>query len=125
MCRFGNRRRVCCFGTITKALLSLFHSWTCCISIILTRRGKLLAIAVCGTFGAVKEHCSFLYAQTMAKHVFLTIAFAPSFTGESGGQSRYIASTNINTEDFQAAVDFLPVQDNVAPERIGITDICW
>ena len=85
----------------------------------------MLAIAVCGTFGAVKEHCSFLYAQTMAKHVFLTIAFAPSFTGENGGQSRYIASTNINTEDFQAAVDFLPVQDNVAPERIGITDICW
>ena len=86
--------------------------------------GKLPAIAVCGPFGAVKEQCSGLYAQTMAERGFLTIAFDPSFTGESGGQSRYMASPDINTEDFQAAVDFLSVQDNVDPERIGIIGIC-
>ena len=86
--------------------------------------GKLPAIAVCGPFGAVKEQCSGLYAQTMAERGFLTIAFDPSFTGESGGQPRYMASPDINTEDFQAAVDFLSVQDNVDPERIGIIGIC-
>lgn len=86
--------------------------------------GKLAAIAVCGPFGAVKEQCSGLYAQTMAKRGFLTIAFDPSFTGESGGQPRYMASPDINTEDFQAAVDFLSVQDNVDPERIVIIGIC-
>ena len=69
--------------------------------------GKLPAIAVCGPFGAVKEQCSGLYAQTLAERGFLTIAFDPSFTGESGGQPRYMASPDINTEDFQAAVDFL------------------
>ncbi len=86
--------------------------------------GKLAAIAVCGPFGAVKEQSSGLYAQTMAERGFLTIAFDPSFTGESGGQPRYVASPDINTEDFSAAVDFLSVQDNVDPERIGIIGIC-
>lgn len=87
-------------------------------------REKLPAIAVCGPFGAVKEQASGLYAQTMAERGFLTIAFDPSFTGESGGIPRYVASPDINTEDFQAAVDFLSVQDNVDPERIGIIGIC-
>ncbi len=86
--------------------------------------GKMPAIAVSGPFGAVKEQCSGLYAQTMAERGFLTIAFDPSFTGESGGEPRYMASPDINTEDFQAAVDFLSVQDNVDPERIGIIGIC-
>ena len=72
---------------------------------------KLAAIAVSGPFGAVKEQSSGLYAQTMAERGFLTIAFDPSFTGESGGEPRYMASPDINTEDFQAAVDFLSVQD--------------
>lgn len=87
-------------------------------------QGKLPAIAVSGPFGAVKEQASGLYAQTMAERGFLTIAFDPSFTGESGGFPRYVASPDINTEDFQAAVDFLSVQDNVDPERIGIIGIC-
>lgn len=86
--------------------------------------GRLAAIAVCGPFGAVKEQASGLYAQTMAERGFLTIAFDPSFTGESGGEPRYMASPDINTEDFQAAVDFLSVQENVDPERIGIIGIC-
>ena len=86
--------------------------------------GKLAAIAVSGPFGAVKEQSSGLYAQTMAERGFLTIAFDPSFTGESGGMPRYVASPDINTEDFQAAVDFLSVQDNVDPECIGIIGIC-
>ncbi|HCA04472.1 MAG TPA: alpha/beta hydrolase [Ruminococcaceae bacterium] len=86
--------------------------------------GKLAAIAVCGPFGAVKEQCSGLYAQTMAERGFLTIAFDPSFTGESGGSPRYMASPDINTEDFQAAVDFLSVQENVDSEKIGIIGIC-
>ena len=86
--------------------------------------GKLAAIAMCGPFGAVKEQCSGLYAQTLAERGFLTIAFDPSFTGESGGEPRYTASPDINTEDFQAAVDFLSIQDNVDPERIGILGIC-
>ena len=86
--------------------------------------GKLAAIAVCGPFGAVKEQCSGLYAQTLAERGFLTIAFDPSFTGESGGQPRYVASPDINTEDFCAAVDFLSLQENVDPERIGILGIC-
>ena len=85
---------------------------------------KLPAIAVCGPFGAVKEQCSGLYAQTLAERGFLTIAFDPSFTGESGGQPRYMASPDINTEDFMAAVDFLSVQDNIDAERIGILGIC-
>lgn len=89
-----------------------------------TYEGKLPAIAVCGSFGAVKEQCAGLYAQTMAEKGFLTIAFDPSFTGESGGQPRYVASPDMNTEDFQAAVDFLSVQDNVDSERIGIIGIC-
>ncbi|MBE6529186.1 MAG: alpha/beta hydrolase [Ruminococcaceae bacterium] len=87
-------------------------------------KGKLAAIAVSGPFGAVKEQCSGLYAQEMATRGFLTIAFDPSFTGESGGEPRYMASPDINTEDFQAAVDFLSVQPNVDPERIGIIGIC-
>ena len=86
--------------------------------------GRLPAIAVCGPFGAVKEQSSGLYAQTMAESGFLTLAFDPSFTGESGGQPRYVASPDINMEDFCAAVDFLSVQDNVDPERIGIIGIC-
>lgn len=86
--------------------------------------GKLAAIAVSGPFGAVKEQSSGLYAQTMAEHGFLTIAFDPSYTGESGGTPRYVSSPDINTEDFQAAVDFLSVQENVDPESIGIIGIC-
>lgn len=86
--------------------------------------GKLPAIAVCGPFGAVKEQCSGLYAQTMAERGFLTIAFDPSFTGESGGDVRFMASPDINTEDFMAAVDFLSLNDMVDPERIGIIGIC-
>lgn len=86
--------------------------------------GLLPAVAVCGPFGAVKEQCSGLYAQALAERGFLTIAFDPSFTGESGGSPRYVASPDINTEDFQAAVDCLSVQENVDPERIGILGIC-
>ena len=86
--------------------------------------GELAAIAVCGPFGAVKEQAAGLYAQTMAERGFLTIAFDPSFTGESGGTPRYMASPDINTEDFQAAVDFLSVQDNVDRSKIGIIGIC-
>ena len=86
--------------------------------------GKLPAIAVSGPFGAVKEQCSGLYAQTMAERGFLTIAFDPSYTGESGGFPRYMASPDINTEDFMAAVDFLSVQDNVDANKIGIIGIC-
>ena len=85
---------------------------------------KLPALAVCGPFGAVKEQSSGLYAQIMAERGFLTIAFDPSFTGESGGEPRYVASPDINTEDFSAAVDFLSVQDSVDPERIGVIGIC-
>ena len=88
------------------------------------KTGKLPAIAVCGPFGAVKEQCSGLYAQTMAEQGFLAIAFDPSFTGESGGVPRYMASPDINTEDFMAAVDFLSLNDAVDPDRIGIIGIC-
>ena len=88
------------------------------------KEGRLPAIAVCGPFGAVKEQCSGLYAQTMAERGFLTIAFDPSFTGESGGNVRYMASPDINTEDFMAAVDFLSLNDRVDPDRIGIIGIC-
>lgn len=86
--------------------------------------GKLAAIAVSGPFGAVKEQSSGLYAQTLAERGFLTIAFDPSFTGESGGQPRNVASPDINTEDFSAAVDYLTTLDNVDAERIGILGIC-
>ena len=86
--------------------------------------GKLPAIAVSGPFGAVKEQCSGLYAQTMAERGFLTIAFDPSFTGESGGQPRFMASPDINTEDFMAAVDFLSLNEKVDADRIGIIGIC-
>ena len=86
--------------------------------------GKLPAIAVCGPFGAVKEQSSGLYAQEMAERGFLTIAFDPSFTGESGGETKYMASADFSTEDYQSAVDFLSVQDNVDPEKIGIIGIC-
>ncbi len=86
--------------------------------------GKLPAIAVCGPFGAVKEQCSGLYAQTMAERGYLTVAFDPSFTGESGGRVRYMASPDVNTEDFMAAVDFLSLCDGVDPDRVGIIGIC-
>ena len=89
-----------------------------------TVKGQLAAIAISGPFGAVKEQSSGLYGQTLAEKGFLTIAFDPSFTGESGGSPRYVASPDINTEDFQAAVDFLSVQDTVDPEKIGILGIC-
>ena len=85
---------------------------------------KLPAIAVSGPFGAVKEQASGLYAQTMAEKGFVALAIDPSFTGESGGQPRYTASPDINTEDFQAAVDFLSLHDRVDPEKIGIIGIC-
>lgn len=87
-------------------------------------KGKLPALAVSGPFGAVKEQASGLYAQTMAERGFLTLAFDPSYTGESGGESRNVASPDINTEDFMAAVDFLSVQENVDPDQIGIIGIC-
>ena len=87
-------------------------------------QGKHPAIAVFGPFGAVKEQCAGLYAQSMAERGFLTIAFDPSFTGESGGNVRYMASPDINTEDFMAAVDFLSLSDRVDPARIGIIGIC-
>ncbi len=86
--------------------------------------GKLPALAVSGPFGAVKEQCSGLYAQTMAERGFLTIAFDPSYTGESGGEPRYMASPDINTEDFMAAVDFLSLNEKVDSEHIGIIGIC-
>ena len=86
--------------------------------------GKLPAIAVSGPFGAVKEQASGLYAQEMAKRGFLTIAFDPSFTGESGGYPRYMASPDINTEDFQAAIDFLSNLEEVDKDKIGIIGIC-
>lgn len=86
--------------------------------------GKMPAIAVSGPFGAVKEQSSGLYAQTLAERGFLTIAFDPSFTGESSGEPRQVASPDINTEDFCAAVDYLSTRDDVDPERIGILGIC-
>ena len=86
--------------------------------------GKMAAIAISGPFGAVKEQSSGLYAQTLAERGFLTIAFDPSFTGESGGAPRYMASPDINTEDFMASVDYLVNRDDVDPERVGILGIC-
>ena len=88
------------------------------------KEGKLPAVAVCGPFGAVKEQASGLYAMKMAERGFVAIAFDPSFTGESSGKPRYMNSPDINTEDFQSAVDFLSVQENVDPEKIGIIGIC-
>lgn len=88
------------------------------------RSGKLAAIAISGPFGAIKEQSSGLYAQTMAERGFITLAFDPSYTGESGGQPRHVASPDINTEDFSAAVDFLGLQEGVDRERIGIIGIC-
>ena len=87
-------------------------------------QGPFSAVAVAGPFGAVKEQAAGLYAQTLAERGFLTIAFDPSYTGESGGQPRFVASPDINTEDFCAAVDFLSVQSDVDPNRIGILGIC-
>lgn len=87
-------------------------------------KGAMPAIAVCGPFGAVKEQSAGLYAQQMAERGFITIAFDPSFTGESGGQPRYMTSPDINTEDFSAAVDFLVTNDVVNPEAVGIIGIC-
>ncbi len=86
--------------------------------------GKLPALAVCGPFGAVKEQCAGLYAQTMAERGFLALAFDPSFTGESGGRVRYMASPDINTEDFMAAVDLLSLHERADAGRIGIIGIC-
>lgn len=88
------------------------------------REGKLPAISVCGPFGAVKEQCSGLYAQTMAERGFVTIAFDPSFTGESGGTPRYMASPDINTEDFMASIDYLSTLDMVDANQISIIGIC-
>ena len=87
-------------------------------------KGKLPAIAISGPFGAVKEQSSGLYAQTMAERGFVTLAFDPSYTGESGGEPRNVASPDINTEDFSAAVDFLSNQKNVNPDKVGIIGIC-
>ena len=89
-----------------------------------TQKGKLPAIAVCGPFGAVKEQSSGLYAMNMAERGFVSMAFDPSFTGESGGQPRYLNSPDINTDDFSSAVDFLSLKENVDPEKIGIIGIC-
>ena len=88
------------------------------------KNDKLPAIAISGPFGAVKEQSSGLYAQTIAQRGFITLAFDPSYTGESSGHPRNVASPDINTEDFTAAVDFLSVQKNVDPNRIGILGIC-
>ena len=82
------------------------------------------ALAICGPFGAVKEQCAGLYAQTLAERGFLTIAFDPSYTGESGGEPRRVASPDINTEDFMAAVDYLCCRDDVDADRVGIIGIC-
>lgn len=90
----------------------------------LDKSKKYAAIAVCGPFGAVKEQASGLYANEMASRGFVTLAFDPSFTGESGGEPRYVASPDINTEDFSAAVDYLSTRDFIDPERIGIIGIC-
>jgi len=90
----------------------------------LNAHGKLAAIAVCGPFGAVKEQSSGLYAQTLAERGFLTIAFDPSFTGESSGEPRYVTSADISTEDFQAAVDYLVCRDDVDENKVGIVGIC-
>ena len=87
-------------------------------------KGKLAAIGVCGPFGAVKEQASGLYAMELAKRGFLTLAFDPSFTGESGGDVRYMASPDINTEDYQAAVDYLSTLEQVDPNKIGIVGVC-
>lgn len=87
-------------------------------------QGKLAAIGVCGPFGAVKEQASGLYAMELAKRGFLTLAFDPSFTGESGGDVRYMASPDINTEDYQAAVDYLSTLEQVDSNKIGIVGIC-
>lgn len=87
-------------------------------------KGKMAAIALSGPFGAVKEQASGLYAQTMAERGFITLAFDPSYTGESGGEPRHVASPDINTEDFSAAVDFISSLDNVDSEKIGIIGIC-
>lgn len=86
--------------------------------------GKLAAIVVSGPFGAVKEQSSGLYAQAMAERGFVTLAFDPSYTGESGGEPRNVASPDINTEDFSAAVDFIGLQPNVDREKVGIIGIC-
>lgn len=88
------------------------------------RDGKLAAVAVSGPFGAVKEQCSGLYAEELASRGFAALAFDPSFTGESGGAVRNVASPDINTEDFSAAVDFLSTRDFVDPEQVGILGIC-
>lgn len=85
---------------------------------------KLAAIAISGPFGAVKEQASGLYAQTLAQRGFITLAFDPSYTGESSGEPRNVASPDINTEDFSAAVDYLSTQKNVNPDSIGILGIC-
>ena len=86
--------------------------------------GKLAAVAVSGPFGAVKEQCSGLYAEELASRGFAALAFDPSFTGESGGEVRNVASPDINTEDFSAAVDYLSTRDFVDPEKVGILGIC-
>ena len=88
------------------------------------RNGKLPAIAISGPYGAVKEQSSGLYAQTLAERGFLTLAFDPSFTGESGGETRYMTSPDLNVEDFQAAIDYLSNLDEVNPDKLAIIGIC-
>lgn len=88
------------------------------------KEGKLPAIAVCGPFGAVKEQASGLYAMTMAERGFVTLAFDPSFTGESGGEPRFVSSPDINTDDFSSAIDYLSLKENVDPQKVGIIGIC-
>ena len=88
------------------------------------KEGKLPAIAVCGPFGAVKEQASGLYAMTMAERGFVTLAFDPSFTGESGGEPRFVNSPDINTDDFSSAIDYLSLKENVDPQKVGIIGIC-
>lgn len=100
------------------------RSWPICIRQNNEKGDKLAAIAVAGPYGAVKEQVSGRYAQELAARGFLTIAFDPSFTGESAGAPRNTTSPDINTEDFSAAVDFLSVQENVNAEKIGILGIC-
>lgn len=110
----------------TKATFTTRYGTTLAADVYRPRHaaGKLPAIAVCGPFGAVKEQASGLYAQTMAARGFLAVAFDPSYTGESSGTPRYVASPDINTEDFCAAVDYLATRGDVDPERIGIIGIC-
>ena len=111
---------------IEKASFRNRYGITLCADVYIPKNAgeKMPAIALCGPFGAVKEQASGLYAQTMAKRGFLAMAFDPSFTGESSGEPRYVASPDINTEDFCAAVDYLSTRKDVDSEKISIIGIC-